>query len=172
MDREDCLTGITVYKGNSSEAVVLAAYVGAGFLVSLPFGNGAAYDLILDTGARLIKVQVKTGKLEAGCVIYNARRHRGSKYDTFSCYREGEVDVFAVWCPGNHQLYAIPAEHPLTVEGRLRIVGARNFQEKKIKRAKDYTWDKHLEQLRAERRRLEACGEPEERNSTVEPLTH
>jgi hypothetical protein len=155
MDRENCLTGITVYKGNSSEAVVLTAYIQAGFLVSLPFGNGASYDLIVDNGARLIKVQVKTGKIEAGCVVYNARRHRGSKYDTFSCYREGEVDVFAVWCPANQQLYAIPAEHPLTAEGRLRIVDARNFQEKKIKWAKDYSWDKHLAQLSDERRRHE-----------------
>jgi hypothetical protein len=161
MDKDNYLTGISVYKGNSSEAVVLTAYIQAGFLVSLPFGNGASYDLIVDTGARLIKAQVKTGKIEAGCVVYNARRHRGSKCDTFSCYREGEVDVFAVWCPGNQQLYAVPAEHPLTVEGRLRIVDTRNFQEKKIKWAKDYTWDKHLAQLRGERHRHESFGESE-----------
>lgn len=156
MDRENCLTGISVYKGNSSEAVVLTAYVQAGFLVSLPFGNGASYDLIVDTGARLIKVQVKTGKIESGCIVYNARRHRGSKYDTFSCYREGEIDLFAIWCPANQQLYAVPAEHPLTVEGRLRIIDARNFQEKKIRWAKDYSWDKHLAQLSDERRLHEA----------------
>jgi hypothetical protein len=151
MDRESYLTGLSLYKGNSSEAVVLAAYVQAGFLVSLPFGNGSSYDLILDTGTRLLKVQVKTGKTASGCVIYNARRHRGSRYNTFSCYREGEVDVFAIWCPDNQQLYAVPAEHPLTVEGRLRLVGTRNFQEKKIKWARDYSWEAHLERLRAER---------------------
>lgn len=151
MDRENYLTGITVYKGNSSEAVVLTEYVRAGFLVSLPFGNGASYDLVVDNGARLFKVQVKTGRMEAGCVAFNARRHRGSKYDTFSCYREGEIDVFAVWCPDNQQLYAVPAEPPLTVEGRLRIAGARNFQEKKIRWAKDYAWEQHVAKLRAER---------------------
>jgi hypothetical protein len=151
MDRENCLTGITVYKGNSSEAIVLTEYVRAGFLVSLPFGNGASYDLVVDNGARLLKVQVKTGRVEGGCVTFNARRHRGSKYDTFSCYREGEVDVFAVWCPDNQQLYAVPAEQPLTVEGRLRIAEARNFQGKKIRWAKDYAWEQHIAKLRAER---------------------
>ncbi|HEX8160948.1 MAG TPA: group I intron-associated PD-(D/E)XK endonuclease [Pyrinomonadaceae bacterium] len=151
MGREHCLTGITVYKGNSSEAVVLAEYVRAGFMVSLPFGNGASYDLVIDNGARLLKVQVKTGRLEAGCVTFNARRHPGSKYDTFSCYREGEVDVFAVWCPDNRQLYAVPAEYPSTVEGRLRIAGTRNFQEKRIKWAKNYAWEQHIANLRAER---------------------
>lgn len=151
MNKEDCLTGLTFYKGNSSEAVVLTAYVQAGFLVSLPFGGGAAYDLIVDTSARLVRVQVKTGKLEGGCVIYNSRRHRGSKYDTFSRYREDEIDFFAVSCPKNNQLYVVPAVCPLTVEGRLRLVETRNFQEKKVKWAHDFTWEKHILQLRAER---------------------
>jgi hypothetical protein len=151
MNKEDCLTGLTLYKGNSSEAVVLTAYVQAGFIVSLPFGGGAAYDLIVDTGARLFRVQVKTGKLEDGCVVYNSRRHRGSKYDAFSRYREDEIDFFAISCPKNKQLYVVPAVRPLTVEGRLRLIETRNFQEKKIKWAQDFTWEKHVHQLRAER---------------------
>src|SRR5215210_684877 len=152
MNIEDCLTGLTIYKGNSSEAVVLAAYIQAGFLVSLPFGGGAAYDLIVDTSARLIKVQVKTGTLQTGCIVYNARRHRGSKYNTFSSYKEGELDVFAVWCPGNKQLYVIPAGHPYTVQGRLRVAETINFQRKKIRWARDYSWEKHLDLLRAQMR--------------------
>jgi hypothetical protein len=151
MNAEDCLTGITLYKGNSSEAIVLTAYIQAGFLVNLPFGGGAAYDLVVDTGVRFIKVQVKTGKLGAGCISYNARRHRGSKYNTFRRYIENELDVFAVWCPDNQQLYVVPAEHPLSVEGRLRIVETQNFQRKKIKWARDYTWETHLNRLRAEK---------------------
>jgi hypothetical protein len=150
MSQEQCMTGVTLYKGNSSEAVVLAAYIQAGFLVSLPFGGGAAYDLVVDTGARLIRVQVKTGKLTSGCIVYNARRHRGSKYNTFKRYRVDEVDVFAVCCPSNQQLYVVPAEHSLTIEGRLRIMETQNFQEKKIKWARDYAWDKHIDFLKAE----------------------
>ena len=152
MNREDCLTGLTLYKGNTSEAIVLTAYIRAGFLVSLPFGGGSAYDLVVDTGARLIKVQVKTGKLDTGCVVYNARRHRGSRYDAFRSYREGELDLFAVWCPANERLYAIPATHPFTVQGRLRVVETRNFQQKKIKWARDYSWEIHIDQLRSEMR--------------------
>jgi hypothetical protein len=151
MDRENCMTGISLYKGNSSEAIVLAAYIQAGFLVSLPFGGGAAYDLLVDSGARLIKVQVKTGKLGCGCVMYQARRHRGSKYNTFSCYTAGEVDVFTIWCPANQQLYVVPTADSLTAEVRLRIVDTQNFQEKKIKWAKNYTWDMHVASLRAEK---------------------
>ena len=155
MNREDCLTGLTLYKGNSSEAVVLAGYVRAGLLVSLPFGGGAAYDLIVDTGARLVRVQVKTGKLEGGCVVYNSRRHRGSKYDTFSRYREDEVDFFAVWCPENEQLFAVPATQSLNVQGRLRLAETRNCQAKKIRWAREFTWESHIQELRAERSRGE-----------------
>lgn len=150
MERETCLTGITLYKGNSSEAVVLTAYVQAGFLVSLPFGGGAAYDLVVDTGTRLLKVQVKTGKLAAGCVIFNARRHRGSKLNTFSRYRVEEVDFFAVWCPDNQQIYATPTGHGLTVEGRLRIAETQNSQQKKIRWARDFSWKAHVASLKAE----------------------
>jgi hypothetical protein len=150
MNQEHCMTGMTLYKGNSSEAVVLAAYIQAGFLVSVPFGGGAAYDFIVDTGARLIKVQVKTGKLEAGCIVYNARRHRGSKYNTFRRYRAHELDLFAVYNPSNQQLYAVPAMDSLTVEGRLRLVETQNLQAKKIKWARDYSWDKHINCLRSE----------------------
>jgi hypothetical protein len=46
--------------GNASESIVLTAYISAGFFVSVPFGNGCAYDLVVDTGTRLLKVQVKT----------------------------------------------------------------------------------------------------------------
>ena len=151
MNEEYRLTGLTLYKGNSSEAVVLTAYVQAGFLVSLPFGGGASYDFVVDSGARLLKVQVKTGKLAAGCVIYNARRHRGSKYDTFRRYEEGEVDVFAVWCPGTQQLYAVPAEHSSGVEGRLRLAETKNCQAKKIKWARAFSWENHIESLKSER---------------------
>lgn len=46
--------------GNKSEAVVLTAYLDAGFTVSIPFGTGGSYDFIVDSGIRLYKIQVKT----------------------------------------------------------------------------------------------------------------
>jgi hypothetical protein len=47
--------------GNKSESIALSAYLDAGFTVSLPFGTGASYDLVVDAGGqRLYKIQVKT----------------------------------------------------------------------------------------------------------------
>jgi hypothetical protein len=79
--------------GNRSESVVLAAYIEAGFPVSVPFGNGCAYDLVVDAGSRLLKVQVKTGWQHQGCLIFKGRRRvRDSRHNGMRRYTEGEVD--------------------------------------------------------------------------------
>lgn len=145
---ENCLTGLSLYKGNVAESIVLAAYIKAGFIVSFPFGGGAPYDFIVDTGKALVKIQVKSGRVKSGRLMFNARRHRGAKNNTFRCYEEGELDVFVVWCPYNQQLYAIPAKDMLGLEGCLRLNEPQNNQKKKIRWAYDYTWDKHIETLR------------------------
>ena len=43
-------------RGNLSESKVLTKFIEAGFVVSVPFGGCAPYDLIVGTGARLLKV--------------------------------------------------------------------------------------------------------------------
>jgi PD-(D/E)XK endonuclease len=65
----------TSARGNMSELRVATAYAEAGFAVSMPLGGGAPYDLIVDTGKRLLKAQVKTGRLRNGCVIFPMQRH-------------------------------------------------------------------------------------------------
>lgn len=136
--------------GNLSEALVLAAYIEAGFPVSIPFGNGCAYDLIVDAGARLLKVQVKTGWESHGCLTFKGRRRvRDSRSNGMRRYREGEVDFFAVYFPQASRLYAVPFG-VIGVDGLLRLRPARNGQRKFIRWAEDFTWEKHLERLRGE----------------------
>jgi len=88
----------TNIKGNVSESAALNAFSKAGFVVSVPFGNGAPYDLIVDTGKRLLKVQVKTGRLRGGCVLFPAQRIYGRHGTTRHKYDEGDIDLFAVYC--------------------------------------------------------------------------
>jgi hypothetical protein len=57
-------------RGNTSEVIVLSAYLSEGFTVSIPFGAGASYDLVVDAGFRLYKIQVKTAWISKGCVQY------------------------------------------------------------------------------------------------------
>ena len=135
--------------GNISESAVLNAYLKAGFLVSIPFGSGACYDLVIDAGMRFYKIQVKTAWIRGGCINYKSQRRQPGS-EVRRNYREGEVDYFAVYCPENESLYAIPAKNHVS-QGRLRLTQPGNGQEKLIRWASNYTWERHIEEIRPAR---------------------
>jgi hypothetical protein len=134
-------------RGNGSEGIVLSAYVNAGFVVSIPFGTGASYDLVVDAGRRLFKIQIKTAWLNNGCVLYKSQRRQPGVGLTRRPYRSGEVDFFAAYCPAMQAIYVVPAENH-GVEGRLRLSPVRNGQSKFVRWAADYVWERHVEKLR------------------------
>lgn len=135
--------------GNVSESLVLAAYINAGFCVSVPFGNGCSYDLVVDTGSRLYKIQVKTGWRQQGCLNFKGqRRVRESGHSGMRRYKAGEVDFFAVCSPPDGKIYVVPFE-AMGAYGRLRLDPVLNGQRKFIRWAADFTWERHLERLRA-----------------------
>lgn len=137
--------GNTIEKGNSSEGIVLAAYARAGFVVSIPFGTGASYDLVIDTGTRLLKIQVKTGWRNGGCLCYKVRRRvRDSHYNAMRKYTAEDFDYLAVYDPTSEEVYIVPST---MMEGKLRLEPTRNNQRALIKWASDFTWDKHLRSI-------------------------
>jgi PD-(D/E)XK endonuclease len=133
--------------GNNSKAIVLNAYLAAGFGVSIPFGSGASYDLVVDNGDRLYKIQVKTAWISQSCVIYKSQRRQPGGGLTRRAYKSGEVDYFAAYCPANKNIYVVSAEKH-GVEGMLRLAPVRNGQAKLVRWAADYTWERHIEELR------------------------
>jgi hypothetical protein len=137
----------TIDVGNLSESIVMAAYIKIGFSVSVPFGNGCAYDLVIDTGSRLYKVQVKTGWKRKGCLIYKGRRRiKDSAYNGMRGYRVDEVDFFTIYFPPTGSVYAVPSK-VVTGDTTLRLDPVLNGQQKLIRWATDYNWEKHIEQL-------------------------
>ncbi len=139
----------TYDRGNISEAVIVAAYLRAGITVSIPFGTGAPYDLIVDTGARLYRVQVKTGWLSKGCILYKTqRRMREAHPYATRRYMESEVDFFVVYYPLTNSIYAVPFKM-CAGHGCLRLDAVQNGQQKLIRWASDFTWEKHVEELTA-----------------------
>lgn len=123
--------------GNVSELKVLAAFVQAGYLVLLPFGTGCHYDFVVDDGVNLIRVQVKTGRLRKGCVLFATYSTNGSKGSSRRRLYKGLADLFGVYCPDNDKIYLVPVEDVPT-EGRLRLLSPRNNQRCKIRWASDY----------------------------------
>src|ERR1044071_1535859 len=135
-------------RGNGSEGIVLSAYVNAGYIVSIPFGTGASYDLVVDAGQRLFKIQIKTAWLSNGCVLYKSQRRQPGMALTRRPYKHGEADFFAAYCPATEAIYVVPAENHGN-EGRLRLNPARNGQWTLVRWAVDFAWERHVEELRS-----------------------
>ena len=133
-------------RGNGSEGIVPSAYVNAGFVVSIHFGTGASYDLVVDAVRRLFKIQIKTAWLNNGCVLYKSQRRQPGTGLTRRPYKNGEVDFFAAYCPATQAIYVVPAENH-GVEGRLRLNPVKNGQSKLVRWAADYAWERHVEEL-------------------------
>ena len=108
-----------------TEAAVLAALVHHGHEVLIPFGDGSSYDLVVDSGERMIRVQCKTGRLKGACVDFNScsTDHGRGRQD----YR-GRADVFGVFCPAIDRVFIVPVDVAAGFVTRLRLEPARNNQ--------------------------------------------
>lgn len=137
----------TIQVGNISESIVLATYIRAGYHVSVPFGNGCVYDLVVDAGPRLLKIQVKTGWHCNGCLLYKDRRRiKDTKQNAMRHYRTAGIDFFVGYDPQTDCLYVVPPAD----RGCLRLEPVLNGQQKFVRWAHDHTWDKHIAWLKEE----------------------
>lgn len=123
--------------GEKSEGKIISRLLDAGMLVLKPFGDNQRYDLVIDDGERMIKVQCKTGRLRNGAIIFttcSSYAHRGlGRRD----YR-GQVDVFAVYCPETDGCYIIPVDSVGIRHCSLRIEKSRNGQARNVRLAADF----------------------------------
>ena len=112
-----------------------------GFAVLVPFGENTRYDLVIDDGVKLAKVQCKTGRLRKGAVIWSMCSNYGHHSNPRLVQRDyqGEVDYFAVFCPETRGVYLIPMNDlPMRRQGNLRVVPTKNNQKKLIRDARLY----------------------------------
>jgi hypothetical protein len=122
--------------GRISEAVVLAELAKLGFTVLVPFGGGTRYDLVVDHGNGLARVQVKTGRLINGVIRFNGYSIIPDRR-TRTRYTASEVDFFAVRCPDATKVYVVAVSEAVA-DNSLRLDPVRDGQAKRIKWAKDY----------------------------------
>ena len=121
--------------GNVTEAAVLAALVSHGHQVLIPFGDGAPYDLVVDSGDDLIRVQCKTGRLKGACVDFNCcSTDHGRGRQSYL----GRAEVFGVFCPQIDRVFIVPVEVAAGFVTRLRLEPARNNQRLRTHDAEQY----------------------------------
>lgn len=92
-------------QGEWAEVCFLARAVRMGLTVSSPYGESATYDFIVDSGARLHRVQVKSVSLPDGG-SYRISSTRGSR--TKRRYTATEVDFLAAYVIPHDAWYIIP----------------------------------------------------------------
>jgi PD-(D/E)XK endonuclease len=128
-------------KGAIAEAAIAAAAVELGFVVLRPFPEGRRYDLVIDTGPDLLRVQCKWGRLKGSVivVILATCRYTPSQGYVRTKYTADDVDGIAVYCHDLKRCFYLPIE---TVAGRsgihLRVGPAANNQETAINFADQY----------------------------------
>lgn len=124
--------------GDRSEIEVIRALARAGHLVSVPFGENHRYDLIADKDGAVQRVQVKTGRLRNGAIVFNcysSHSHRnGVSCRTYS----GEVEAFAVYCPEIDSVFFVPIEDVSIQRASLRWLPARNRHNRAVRWASRY----------------------------------
>ena len=126
--------------GDRSEVAVLAALAQRGYLVSIPFGENHRYDLIADDGERLLRIQVKTGRLRYGSIGFSCcstHAHRRGGPTALRSYF-GQIDYLAVFCPENGKVYMVPESELVRTRGHLRVSPTVNNQNRNIRWASAY----------------------------------
>jgi hypothetical protein len=109
-------------RGDVTEAVVLGELMECGVSVAVPFGDADRYDLIVDDGDALLRVQCKTGSWVNGTVrfnLYSSTVAGGERVDDE--YGPDEVDAFAVYAPRMDEAYWVPFDATGAGEMRLRV---------------------------------------------------
>jgi hypothetical protein len=126
--------------GDRTTLAVMLALRDLGLGVLVPFGENARYDLVIDDGRSLSKVQCKTGRLRNGAVRWSVCSNYGHHRNPRVAQRDyhGEVDFFGVYCSETEGVYLVPiAELPVRRQGTLRVEPAKNCQRKFVRPASE-----------------------------------
>lgn len=99
------------HQGDTTELRFMLLNHELGYTVSKPFGDNAKYDLILDTGTELQRVQVKSTRRKetsAGMDCYNCLVCSGK--DSKEQYSSNDVDYVAIYVIPENAWYKIPIQ--------------------------------------------------------------
>jgi hypothetical protein len=116
------VTGNSKARGDGTEAAVLRSLVGAGYSVSIPFGDNDKYDLIVDDGAEIRRIQCKTAwQNKPETIRFNTHSQTTRDGSYHEQTYEGAADAFVVRYPVTGQLYWVDVEDATAQKMELRF---------------------------------------------------
>ncbi|MDQ2981832.1 MAG: group I intron-associated PD-(D/E)XK endonuclease [Actinomycetota bacterium] len=127
--------------GDRSTLAIMVALHELGLPLLTPFSENTRYDLVIEIGGKLARVQCKTGRLRKGAVFFATCSAYGHHRNPNAARRDykGEVDYFAVYCPETTGVYLIPIEDlPARTQAALRVEPTRNNQKQGVRLAEQY----------------------------------
>jgi hypothetical protein len=136
----------TIYRGNAAEAAVLAELARADLPVLIPFGQGLGFDLValVPPEGDVVRIQVKSGRIRKGCVEFNTMStDHGSGPRPYT----GRADIIAVHLPDPNLVFMVPVEACPRTKGNLRLDKPRNNQQRRIRLASDYSFERWVRTL-------------------------
>lgn len=100
----------TLQKGLTTELKSILFFVDKGFLVSIPYGNAGRYDLLVDNGQKIYRIQCKTAhKNENGSYTVNTSNSRMcSQGNITKHYTKNQIDYIITFI--EEQAVFIPVE--------------------------------------------------------------
>jgi prevent-host-death family protein len=137
-------------KGDIAEAEIALAAIRAGCTVSRPLTDHPPYDLVVEAGGRVLRVQCKWAGLQGGVIQVRLRRcsHSPTQGYIRSSYGPDEIDAIAAYCDDLAECFLVPIA---LVENQdwisLRVDPARNGQRAALHLAADYTLAGAIAQL-------------------------
>jgi len=109
---EKRMTGHPKWKGEVSESAFIARCVRNNIRLSIPFGDNAPYDALIDVGGSIKKIQVKTiafDEYDHNVVTIKRTRYADGKMRT-ETYDDGDFDIFVGYCPERDRFVLMPWE--------------------------------------------------------------
>ena len=128
----------TNLKGTVTELKCITYFLELGYNVSVP-QNPCRYDMIIDTGDKLLKVQIKTcntTRTEGGITFQTCSSHYVQGKHEHTSYKNDNIDYFCTFY--ENECYLIPVADCGSREKTLRLVPPKNGQTKNIAFAKNY----------------------------------
>ena len=127
-------------RGDETEAAIIHRLIAEGYSVSVPFGDNDKYDIIVDSGENLYRIQCKTAwqnKDETIRFNTHSQTTKNGEYHE-NTYRD-QIDAFVVRYPDTDTLYWIPVSAATEQKMELRFTAA--IDHPSINWAEDYEFD-------------------------------
>lgn len=127
--------------GEISEAAIIARFLQLGYIVLTVYGGNQRYDLVIeDADGQFWRVQCKTAQIEDNgtVVAFDTANHNYALKNKQWRHYRGQCDYFAVYCEELDKAYLVPVDQVGNTRANLRLVSAKNNQQKHVRLAQDY----------------------------------